>query len=64
MGRNTKTCVERRLGEVESHSLGLSRINVLFVLFLYGMGGSERLVHNLVSRIDKDRFRGGRRLVR
>lgn len=32
------------------------RVNVLFVMFLTGMGGSERLVYNLVLKLDRSRF--------
>ena len=34
----------------------MSRLNVLFVIPQMGMGGSERLVHNLARRLDKTRF--------
>lgn len=32
------------------------RVNVLFVMFLTGMGGSERLVYNLALKLDRSRF--------
>lgn len=34
----------------------MRRVNVLFVMPQMGMGGSERLVHNLVLRMDRSRF--------
>jgi glycosyltransferase involved in cell wall biosynthesis len=34
----------------------MKRINVLFVMPVMGMGGSERLVHDLVRRLDRSRF--------
>jgi L-malate glycosyltransferase len=33
------------------------RINILFVLPVMGMGGSERLVHNLIRKLDRSLFR-------
>jgi len=32
------------------------RLNILFIMPQMGMGGSERLVHNLALRLDRDRF--------
>src|SRR5258706_11957110 len=34
----------------------MKRVNILFVIGQMGMGGSERLVHNLALRLDRDRF--------
>jgi glycosyltransferase involved in cell wall biosynthesis len=34
----------------------VKKINVLFLMPQMGMGGSERLVHDLVRRMDKERF--------
>lgn len=34
----------------------LKRLNVLFVMFQMGMGGSERLVYNLALKLDRSRF--------
>ena len=34
----------------------MRRVNILFVIGEMGMGGSERLVHNLALRLDRDRF--------
>jgi glycosyltransferase involved in cell wall biosynthesis len=34
----------------------MKRVNVLFVMPVMGMGGSERLVHDLVLRLDRSRF--------
>src|SRR6266446_2436383 len=34
----------------------MRRVNILFVIGQMGMGGSERLVHNLVLRLDRGRF--------
>jgi len=34
----------------------MRRVNVLFIMPVMGMGGSERLVHNLVLRLDRSRF--------
>jgi glycosyltransferase involved in cell wall biosynthesis len=34
----------------------MRRVNILFVITQMGMGGSERLVHNLALRLDRDRF--------
>lgn len=34
----------------------MRRVKVLFIMPVMGMGGSERLVHNLVGRIDRSRF--------
>jgi glycosyltransferase involved in cell wall biosynthesis len=35
---------------------GQGRINVLFVMIQMAMGGSERLVHNVVQRLDRSRY--------
>jgi len=32
------------------------KINVLFLIMQMGMGGSERLVYNLIRRLDKNKF--------
>src|SRR5437763_1405706 len=32
------------------------KVNILFVITQMGMGGSERLVHNLALRLDRSRF--------
>ncbi len=34
----------------------MRKVNILFIMPVMGMGGSERLVHNLVLRLDRDRF--------
>ncbi len=34
----------------------MRRVNILFVMPQMGMGGSERLVRNLVLKLDRDRF--------
>jgi len=34
----------------------MRKVNILFVIVQMGMGGSERLVHNLVLRLDRSRF--------
>lgn len=34
----------------------MKRVNILFVMPQMGMGGSERLVHNLALRLDRNRF--------
>src|SRR6267378_2786976 len=34
----------------------MRRVNILFVMPQMGMGGSERLVHNLALRLDRSRF--------
>ena len=34
----------------------MRRVNILFVITQMGMGGSERLVHNLALRLDRSRF--------
>jgi len=34
----------------------VKKVNVLFVMFQMGMGGSERLVHDLILRLDRSIF--------
>src|SRR5438046_5575929 len=34
----------------------MKKVNILFVITQMGMGGSERLVHNLALRLDRSRF--------